>query len=231
MAVSASPLAWTALAAGARAPVCCLVGDGGRARARTLRLDARVRVVSSPRHATVVVVVGELPPPLHAAALQVHDQVPGPRGVVVWAGGRGEPFPEAVRVEEGGDVGAAIVALHRALVRGEHPLELAERAGDSQRSPGAPLEGPRGTSEARAGGAWLELLAEVACGQAWDAFVTTLVSLDLDPAALPVTGEYEQAPDEGEHGHETEQEDDEDEDEDEEDEDEDRPAGAYACPK
>lgn len=107
------------LAAGARVPVCCLVGDGGRRRARALRLLDGLQVVASPRHATVLVVVGELPRSLHQAAALMHDQLPIPRGVVVWGGGDDPgPFPHAVRIDDDGDVGSAIVALHRGLLLG-----------------------------------------------------------------------------------------------------------------
>lgn len=109
------------LAAGAAPPVFPLVGDGGRDRARALRIDRRLRVVGSPRHATVLLVVGDLVPELVGPARRVHDQVPEPRGVVVWSDAAGTPFPDATAVAADADPGPAVVALHRALMSGDRP--------------------------------------------------------------------------------------------------------------
>lgn len=108
-----------ALARSARPPVFCLVGDGGRRRARALRLDGRLRVVDSPRHATVLVIAGELPTALHEAARRVHDQLSTPRGVVVWnREGDQPPFASAVSVGDAEEPGAAVLQLHRDLLTG-----------------------------------------------------------------------------------------------------------------
>ena len=75
--------------------------------------------------------------------------------------------------------GDAEARWRQRLAEAVQALELAGRAGERRRQPGPPLEGPRGT-----GGDWCALLEEVARGQAWDALVTTLVSLDLEGAQL-----------------------------------------------
>jgi len=68
-------------------------------------------------------------------------------------------------------------------------LELAARAGERAHEPGAPLETPRGNGQVAAE-RWSGLLAHVAANSSWDAFVSSLVSLDLDPAQLPATEDY-----------------------------------------
>lgn len=109
-----------ALAAAAAPAVHVIAGDGGHARARRLRLDDRLRVVDSPREATVLLLVGRLPTALVDAVAQVHDQLPEPRGVVIWsdavpivAGWGAEP-----RVADDEDPVPRIIALHRELTRG-----------------------------------------------------------------------------------------------------------------
>lgn len=72
------------LAAGAPVPVFVLAAMGGRERVRRLALSERVELVDSPRAATVLLVVGRLPPSLWDAARQVHDQMGAPRSTVVW---------------------------------------------------------------------------------------------------------------------------------------------------
>ena len=120
------------LAARARAPVFVLVGEGGRQTARRVLLDARVQAARSPRHATVLLVVGALPEALWDAARRVHDQVPEPRATVVVEGGEGgSPFEGATVVEDPAKVADAVVAVHRALVTGERESERAFGPEDS----------------------------------------------------------------------------------------------------
>ena len=68
------------LADAAPVPVVVARGLGGHAAVARLRADARVRVVASPRHATVLVVTGAIPHGHLDALAHVHDQVPSPRG-------------------------------------------------------------------------------------------------------------------------------------------------------
>lgn len=121
------------LAARAPAPVFVIVGDGGREQARRLFLDGRLHPVRSPRHATVLVVVGAIREPLREAARRVHDQVSHPRGTVVLdLGGNGESVVEGATVVDDAE-GAirAAVELHRALVTGERDSEPALGPEDS----------------------------------------------------------------------------------------------------
>ena len=72
------------LADAAPVPVVVARGLGGHAAVARLRADARVRVVASPRHATVLVVTGAIPHGHLDALAHVHDQVPSPRGVATF---------------------------------------------------------------------------------------------------------------------------------------------------
>ena len=72
---------WDRLVDRAPVPVALARGIGGHRALARLRADVRVRVVASPRHATVLVVVGAIPRTHLDALAVVHDQVPAPRGV------------------------------------------------------------------------------------------------------------------------------------------------------
>ena len=89
-----------------------------------------------------------------------------------------------------GKRGDAASACLQRLAEAAQALELAERAGDLMREPGSPLEGPRGIVRREKTSAWQELLEEQAVGMAWDAFVTLLVSLDIDAGGLPPAEDY-----------------------------------------
>lgn len=73
-------------------PVFAAAGADRWSEVQELRGRSDLRLVTSPRHATVLVVAGPIPPAQHAALLRVHDQLPHPRGVVVWDSDP-TPFP------------------------------------------------------------------------------------------------------------------------------------------
>jgi len=114
------------LAAGAPAPTYLLRGALD-ADADAVRLDPRLRVVDSPRHATVLLVAGRLPDPLLTPAALTHDALPHPRASVWW--GDGDPparwLREAVRVPADGDPAAAVCDAHAQAVLGRRPSEPA----------------------------------------------------------------------------------------------------------
>ena len=87
-----------------------------------------------------------------------------------------------VLARQGGD--AAAVCAQR-LAEAVQSLELAGRADNRVRQPGPVVEGPRGALGINNGERWRQLLENQAKGMAWDAFVSLLVTLDLDPADLP----------------------------------------------
>ncbi len=88
------------LASRAAVPVFCLAGFKGRQACRELRLDRRIRLVNSPRHASVLLLTGTLPPELQMAVRHVHDQVPEPRGVLLWNSDSGDSIFDASVVAE-----------------------------------------------------------------------------------------------------------------------------------
>ena len=111
------------LAANGPAPVFLALGAGVEVAvaAEQLRLDPRVLVVDSPRHATVLLVAGVLPPSLLPALSQTHDALPRPRATVL----AGEPdraiaaaFPDAVPVSDR-PLADAVLTVHRGLMTGE----------------------------------------------------------------------------------------------------------------
>lgn len=117
------------LALGSRPRLFCVAGPGGAEAARMLRLSGAVRIVSSPRAASLLVIVGELDPGLVAPALVAHDALARPRATVWWRlGSRSElvpaNFPDAVAID-GADPVAAVTALHRDVVAGTRPDEPA----------------------------------------------------------------------------------------------------------
>lgn len=129
-----------------------LVGLAGRAPVRVfvlqgldspgdidaLRLRDDVRILESPRSATVLLVAGQLPPSLHEAAQRAHDALAHPRATVWWAGAPPidtSPFPTATVVVTGeggtdtvGELAAVLVQVHRELIHGARESEPAQLA-------------------------------------------------------------------------------------------------------
>lgn len=116
------------LAARAPAPTYPVIGAGMRAAVQRLRLDSRVTLVDSPRHATVLLVAGALPESQVAAAVQTHDALPRPRGTVWW-GPPGGAAPQglfdcAEVVGADDDVAGVLARVHGELVTGGRPGEV-----------------------------------------------------------------------------------------------------------
>lgn len=112
------------LAAGAPVPVFPVIGQGASDTVRELALDHRVRLVDSPRMASVLLAAGELTHGLLRPAVLVHDQTPAPRGTVWWPLGAptsrlSRLFPEMTVLDPGTDVVEAIVRVYREVLRGE----------------------------------------------------------------------------------------------------------------
>lgn len=115
------------IAAAAPVPVFVVPGTGGRDRARELRLRTELEVVDSPRHATVLVVVGEFEADAATTLGRLHDQLPHPRAALWWPADGDDQPPLAVGVTVGPteDVVEALAALHRALLVGTRPTSAA----------------------------------------------------------------------------------------------------------
>ena len=110
------------LAVRAPAPVFALAGPGWHDAVEALRLDQRVRLVDSPRHATVLLVAGELPPDTADASALVHDGLPRPRATVWWGPAEGDApgghFRGVEAVPAGADVAATLAQVSGELLTG-----------------------------------------------------------------------------------------------------------------
>jgi hypothetical protein len=109
------------LAAARPAPVFVALGMQAGAVRETLALDPRVELVDSPRHASVLLVAGGVPPDQQEALRRLHDQLPRP-AASLWF--RSEPFIErgqAQRVDDRAALPEALAGLHRDLLEGARP--------------------------------------------------------------------------------------------------------------
>ena len=88
---------------------------GAWGRVQELRGCPQLRLVSSPRHASVLLIAGTIPA-AHAEALRhVHDQLPHPRTSVAWAGDVVHAAQRTVPPGDACDMVATIVDAHRRL--------------------------------------------------------------------------------------------------------------------
>lgn len=134
------------LARGVSVPVFPLVGFGGEDLIEVLRLDSRVRIVDTPRWASLLLVAGRLPATLLKPALRVHDQLPHPRATLCasrcgrTSGGR--LFPGAESVDASDELAEACRRIHVQLLTGARTSDEASRPD----VPAAPWrgEGPYG---------------------------------------------------------------------------------------
>lgn len=123
------------VAARAPARVFALEGLDPPGAIDRLRLWNGIELVDTPRSATVLLVAGRIPPPLHEAARRAHDAMAHPRGVLHWVGQESAdsaPFPNASQerlVASEGDplavLAAAIQALQVSLLIGERTSSAA----------------------------------------------------------------------------------------------------------
>ena len=118
----------TRLAAGAPVPVFAVAGAGAREAVQDLRACSEVRLVDTPRAASVLLVAGAIPEPLAEPLARAHDALAHPRCTLFWALGDREVhpppgLPNPIVVE--GDVGETIVTVQRALLHGMRPSDPA----------------------------------------------------------------------------------------------------------
>ena len=108
-------------AAALRAPVPVYVvsGAGGRGRAELLWLNGRLRVVDSPRHAVVLLIVGDIEADLAEPLRRLHDALPAPRATVWWDVGAGLAPPlAAMQIDAEADAGSECVDVAHRLLDG-----------------------------------------------------------------------------------------------------------------
>lgn len=130
-----APTGWRRLVAGAtaREASAFVVPDARMARQAGLDLAAAgVRLAATPRHASVLLVIGDLPAGLVEAATVVYAQMPRPRALLALGAGTLEPLPAA-------DVTAALdqAGLESGMARIREHL-----ASDAWASPTEPFTAP-----------------------------------------------------------------------------------------
>jgi hypothetical protein len=89
-----------------------------------LRKTAGLRLVESPRHASILVVAGDVSPDMAPAVRRVHDQVPEPRGSVLWGCSKGSDFfnrETALSVDEEDGIGEALARIYEEMSHGSRP--------------------------------------------------------------------------------------------------------------
>lgn len=109
------------IASKAPVPVFPAVGVDGGPAIRRLALTPGIELVHSPRHASILLVAGEVPAELLEALRRVHDQLPDPF-TTVWF--RCDPLPElkaATRIDDIDALADALRTAHRDLLQGQYP--------------------------------------------------------------------------------------------------------------
>ncbi|MGQ7245102.1 hypothetical protein ACUN9V_16760 [Salinicola sp. V024] len=106
------------LAARGSVPVFPVLGINGAGALRHLVLSPHIELVDSPRHASVLLVAGEIPADRFEPLRRVHDQLPYPF-TTLWF--RSEPWPHlerVARIDALDDLPGALVKAHRELMEG-----------------------------------------------------------------------------------------------------------------
>lgn len=133
------------LAAAAPVPVFAAIGIDGLRAVERLSPDPHVALVASPRHAGVLLVVGDVPRDDLTALSRVHDQMPDPRATVWWGTKPLFGHETAVQVDGAEDPAPALAALYRDLMSGA-------RASDPDLLPNEPPTPWRGKGDFGQGG-------------------------------------------------------------------------------
>ena len=106
------------LASRGSVPVFPVLGKQGDGALRHLALSPQIELVDSPRHASVLLVAGEIPADRFEPLRRVHDQLPYPF-TTLWF--RSEPWPHlerVARIDDLDDLPGALVTAHRELMEG-----------------------------------------------------------------------------------------------------------------
>ncbi len=121
------------MAAAAPVPIFPAIGEGAGDRVEALSLRRDLRLVRSPRHATILMVAGWVPSRFGAALARVHDQIPHPRATLYWGDdapqpdlhGGGASVASGQVVPGDDDPLPALRGLHSAVLRGDRASEPA----------------------------------------------------------------------------------------------------------
>ncbi len=97
-------------------PVFAAVGAGAWGPVQELRGRPEVRLVASPRHASVLLVAGAIAGEHGEALDRVHDQIPHPRAVVAWTGATEHPLTATVVRGGADELVAMLQEAHRSVL-------------------------------------------------------------------------------------------------------------------
>jgi Respiratory-chain NADH dehydrogenase, 49 Kd subunit len=107
-------------------PVFAIAGLGAREAIQDLRLRSELRVLDTPRPASVLLIAGTIPDAFALPIARIHDAMAHPRATILWTGdGEWRPaLPGAAQPAiVGADPVAAAVVTYRDLVTGRRPSE------------------------------------------------------------------------------------------------------------
>lgn len=110
------------LAATAPVPIYAAIGRDARRAVEDLSLNSKLAVVSTARHASLLLVAGEIREQDRVDLWRLHDQLPHPRATLWW---RTAPGPDDVGeiIETRSDPGAALRSTYEKLLLGEKESE------------------------------------------------------------------------------------------------------------
>src|SRR3546814_18771701 len=111
------------LAISAPAAIYPVVGKDGLAAVEDLSLHPAVSLQPPPRHASVLLVSGEIRRGAHPALRRLHDPLPHPRATLWWLTTPAPGFPQADLVS--GDVASAVDLVCRPLITGDRRSDVA----------------------------------------------------------------------------------------------------------
>jgi len=107
------------LAQSSDVPVFVVAGGGHRSALHRLRTTNGICFVASPRHASVLLVVGNLTEAAKRSVTQVHDQMAGPRLTIGWAHPTPTAVPLAANIDgDSADAAATLKQMFRELMTG-----------------------------------------------------------------------------------------------------------------
>lgn len=104
-------------------PVFAAVGALGLGRAEHLTLDSGVRLVSSPRHAAVLLVTGDIGDKALVDLRRIHDQLAHPRATVWWSADPPADWEDPITIPERDGAAVVLSSVWRALLSGKRRSE------------------------------------------------------------------------------------------------------------
>ena len=110
-------------AANGPVPLFAAVGQGASAAVDDLCLSPSVTRVTSPRHANILLVAGEVRASDNEALRRLHDQIPHPRATVRWGSTASEGAGATVILTAAEDPLPALLSLYRRLLTRKLPSE------------------------------------------------------------------------------------------------------------